>query len=107
MHFVNCTPHELFILTGEGEGFALSPSASVARVKEVRTDLDPVGDVPVTQVSYEGLTGLPEQVEGRVYVVSNMVREALKGSRPDVYSPGPLVRDEAGFPVGCRGLTAP
>jgi hypothetical protein len=37
-------------------------------------------------------------------IVSGMVREALAGSRSDVASPGALVRNAAGQPVGCNGL---
>ena len=52
---------------------------------------------------YGEVTGLPEFKKGVYYVVSAMVRQALPG-RKDLLSPGQLIRNEAGQPIGCLGL---
>ena len=37
-----------------------------------------------------------------VFIVSGMVAAMVE--RDDVMSPGPLLRDEEGRPIGCKGL---
>lgn len=54
-------------------------------------------------------TGLPPEVPSehdehpKVFIVSTLVRLAHP-ERRDLASPGELVRNEAGQPIGCRGL---
>tara|TARA_R110002110_G_scaffold415286_1_gene649068 strand:- start:630 stop:920 length:291 start_codon:yes stop_codon:yes gene_type:complete len=89
------------------------PSGDVARVESFETEgrkaimkglvLEGGCIVSVRTRTLGAIVGLPDPKAGVVYVVSGMVRAALSG-RPDVYSPGPLVRGEGGRPVGCRGL---
>lgn len=62
-------------------------------------------DVPVYTMRYGEVIGLPPQSETDAYVVSAMVRLAVP-ERLDVLSPGPLIRNEAGQPIGCDGLIA-
>lgn len=54
---------------------------------------DPVGLWPYTEVYLAqqgvGYSKFPEPEEGTVYVVSQEVAIALRGTRPDVYVPGP------------------
>jgi len=99
--FVNLTPHALNVHTTEGV-ITIAPSGSVARVATVETPGLPVGGIPTVFTSYGEVTGLPAPTEGTIYIVSGMVASAAP--RGDVMSPGPLVRDEGGRPVGCRGL---
>ena len=47
-------------------------------------------------------TPLPGATEGVFMVVSGMVADC--SFRRDLVSPGPLVRDDKGKPIGCRGL---
>ena len=95
----------------------VGPCGTVARVETVETNgqtaimnglaiggpSGPRGIVSVRTRTTGAVVGLPDPKAGVVYVVSGMVRSALEG-RPDVFSPGPLVRDASGRPVGCRGL---
>jgi hypothetical protein len=100
--FINLTPHSLVVHSGHSR-LTIFPSGKIARVAAVRTDCDPIGGVETSAVSYGKVTGLPAPVEGVFYIVSGMV--AAAAPRPDVLSPGELVRDENGRPVGCKGLT--
>ena len=59
--------------------------------------------VDIYENVYGEVTGLPEYVEGVFYVVSAMVRQALP-ERKDLLSPGQLIRNEEGQPIGCLGL---
>lgn len=99
--FVNLTPHSLNIHTGNGV-VTIAPSGEVARVATVSVEADPIGGIPTVTTSFGEVTGLPEPVEGTLFIVSGMVASAAP--REDVLSPGDLVRDESGRPVGCQGL---
>ncbi len=105
----NFTPHIInVILTPGGEMLNL-PSEGVARVAEQRTELGRLAledgtVIPVTAVSYGEPVGLPAPEAGVILVVSQIVREACS-ARLDLASPGPLIRDAQGQPLGCQGLT--
>jgi len=106
MKIINLTPHAVRVLRPDGElAFAISPSGAVARVT---TDTLPIGTVAgaVVSVTIPGrVAGLPDATLGTVLLVSLAVRAAVP-TRADVLSPGELVRDAAGQPIGCRGLAA-
>jgi len=130
-HFVNLTPHVINIVGKE----PLPPSGRVARVAETReTSLPSIKGVKVDRVVYGDLVGLPprcgpgpitrphemyldgetgkthcqwcDETSHPTYIVSAMVA-ARCGPRDDVFSPGELVRDDAGRIIGAKGLTEP
>jgi len=108
VEFVNLTPHALSVHKLNGEVLILPPSGTVARVAVTRSAAPPIGDVATAYSNFGEVTDLPEPVLGTCYIVSAMVALAsAKGDSPrwDVLSPGELIRDDAGRPVGCRGLT--
>ena len=77
--FVNLTPHVLNVHTNEA------------------------GEVELYSVQYGDISGLPDAQPNVVYVTSGMVNAALP-ERQDVVSPGDLIRNADGKPVGCQGL---
>lgn len=99
--FVNLTPHALNVHTGKGV-VIIDPSGEVARVATFSTAAPFIGDVPTCRTVTGEVTGLPEPIEGTIFIVSGMV--AKEAPRPDVMSPGDLVRNESGRPIGCQGL---
>lgn len=102
---INLTPHVLNVHTPDGV-VDLPASGQVARVATSETSVGEVAGVPVTTTTFGEVTGLPEPAPGVWLVVSMLVRTAAEAAgRRDVLSPGPLVRDAEGRPVGCRGLT--
>ena len=67
---------------------------------------DRVGDVdgiPVYVTTFGEVVDLPEEEEGRYYIVSALVRAAAPG-RQDLLSPGDPVRDGEGRVIGCRSF---
>jgi len=106
MEFVNLTPHVLNVIC-EGEVvLSIPPSGEVARVsvKMVHNggyDKAPGVVIPQYVAEYGDLVGMPEP-DGRVFITSLVV--AQKARRCDVVSPGELVRNDQGQPIGCRGL---
>ena len=103
MKLINLTPHSVKLVTPEG--VVEFTSAGVARVSSTQEEIGRVVGTPLVRATFGEVTGLPEPVEGTLFIVSGMVRAALPG-RGDLVSPGDLVRDEAGAVVGCKSLIA-
>lgn len=107
MKIVNLTPHSL-TLVGENATLVVPPSGIVARLAVTRTALSPVvvdGVELVVNLPVMGdVTDLPAAEEGVVLITSAVVASAV--NRPDVMSPGELIRDNAGNVIGARGLCA-
>lgn len=102
MTIINLTPHDLNIHV---DGVVTIPaSGEVARVS---TSVETVGDadgIPLFKTTFGEVEGLPAPREGVLLVVSAIIRAACP-DRSDLWSPGKLVRDDAGRVVGCGGLT--
>lgn len=106
MNLVNITPHAIVIRVGT-QHVTVPPSGQVARVatQTIPTGVVEFGgiEIPTYRQVAGDVTGLPDPQDDTIFVVSSMVRLASPG-RPDVASPGELIRDAAGQPVGCNGL---
>ena len=100
--FVNLTPHVINVI-GEGGTTVIPTAGTVARVSVNYTTLRVEGGAEMLRPEFGEVLDLPEPQEGVIYIVSGMVRSAVP-DRLDVVSPGPLVRDEQGRPIGCEGL---
>jgi hypothetical protein len=101
---VNLTPHRLNLHDeDENEILSVEPSGDVARVETERVKVGTVQGVPLYETHTGEVQNLPEPEDGVLYVVSGFVRSAT--DRNDVVSPGELIRDEDGNPVGAQGLT--
>lgn len=100
---VNLTQHPINIIL-DGTTLTIAPSGTVARVDCVR---DQIADGIVT-TKYLNTTDLPDQVRGRLLIVSALVRLAAP-DRDDLVGPdsGPVgsVRDADGRIIGVRGIT--
>jgi len=118
----NLTPHAIRVFAADGttELVTVPPSGTVARASvsyeesgvvpiegdaEALLSRDPLAGIPVYVSVMGDVEGLPEPEAGTVYIVSTLVRQALP-RRTDLLSPGELIRNEAGQPIGCRGLVA-
>lgn len=126
---VNLTPHQInFIIRynieiGKNELgipeyireeriYCLPPSGTVARCKADRKEVDSIVaqdvdgwdiTVPITATKFGVVEGLPEPEEDTIYIVSNLVAQAVP-HREDVFFPDDIVRDEQGNIIGCRAL---
>ena len=89
---VNLTPHAVTFKRGNMKDLTVESSGS-ARVEEVFSGepVETVDGVPVYDLSYTGkIIGLPDQVPGRIYIVSMITAQALLAlgiERGDVVSP--------------------
>jgi hypothetical protein len=116
--FMNLTPHALDIYDESGKVLLITIPASgrVARVAESvkwcvnkietpadenKTEYLPVGE---RRFDPTNITGLPDPEPYVAYIVSMLTGFALGVTRPDVFVPGPEVRDSTGRIIGCAGL---
>lgn len=103
MNFVNLTPHAIVI-----DGIAtFSPIGRVARVEMEMSKGVSTGGIRVNIRQPGRVVDLPDPVPRVCYIVSSMVLDTLKGSRPDVYAPdtgADAVRNVQGQVVAVRGL---
>lgn len=104
--FVNLTPHAVNVERPDMPNLIIPPSGDVARVETHRVPCGTigVGGIPVELSVLSDVTGLPEPQPDTYYIVSGMVLDRVQ-TRPDVFAPGQLVRDQDGRVVGCRGLS--
>ena len=107
MNIINLTPHTLNILNSDGfGGVDVPPCGTVARVATSRVQTGEVRGTPLFETRFGEVTGLPAASEDAILVVSGLVAaHPSVRDRADVFSPGELVRDEGGKPIGCRGLS--
>lgn len=101
---VNLCPHILNIVGVDGCVVNVAPSGQIARVSTTRASTGTFAGVELFETAFGEVTGLPDPVEGTIFVVSGLVAGAVK-NRPDVFSPGELVRGPDGQPIGCKGLS--
>ena len=104
---LNLTPHQITVRTTNGD-ITVPASGTIARVATAATAAEPVyvgtAMVSTQVVTYGKVSGLPEESEDTVYIVSGMVLNALREqgeTRLDVVAPatGPadgVIRDESG-----------
>jgi hypothetical protein len=102
---VNLTPHAISVADSEGNVvMTLPPSGHVARVATSQEVVWELVGRPVTRTVFGEVTGIPEPVEGTVYLVSTLVAQAAR--RSDVVSPdtGPTAVRKDGQVVAVRGF---
>ena len=128
MKFVNLTPHVINIFAAKGgatPALILPPSGNIVRLSSSREKTDEMEGVPFFGVRFGALEGVPDLASlepESVLIVSAMAKEPLREyirdlrDAPDeegdgspipplsVVSPGELIRNGEGQPIGCHGL---
>lgn len=109
MQLVNLTPHKITIIGSDGEVMCeIAPSGTIARAASVIVDDGSVDGIPVVRTSYGLVEGLPEPIDGTMYIVSSLTATAARRSgrtTEDLLIPGRMVRDEEGVILGCQALS--
>ncbi len=87
--FINLTPHALSLVDLNGVQVDIAPSGTIARVGTKETlQPDVIAGMPVILREMGQVENLPPMQEGKAYLVSGMVLDALRGSgRSDVFAP--------------------
>lgn len=100
---INCTPHTLNIIVGD-EVVDIAPSGIVPRCSQSEQEIGTLDGIPITKQVFGEVVDLPKPKLDTYYVVSRLVAAACP-NRQDLLIPGPLVRDDEGKVIGCKGLS--
>lgn len=109
---LNLTPHAVRVVNNEGTLVREFPSSgSTIRLQQTTVEVGNADGVRLTHSQYgapvlvtpDGDQPLPEQKEGRFYIVSAMVKSALP-EREDMLVPAEQVRNDQGQIIGCKSL---
>ena len=105
MKVINLTPHAIRVFN-DGELTAdFPPSGTVARIGTERQKVGMMGAIAIYRTEYGPVENMSRPQDGVVYIVSALVRLAMP-ERADLMSPGLLIRNADGQPIGCEGLDA-
>lgn len=99
MNFQNLTEHVILLPNGK----RIEPSGVIARC---RIDYHVVVNwdgVDLVREVLSGVTGVPDQMNGTIYIVSRYVRRALP-MRNDLASPGRTIKDKDGNIIAATNL---
>ena len=100
----NLTPHDLNVVMFDGSVETLPKSGLIARVSQEDRPDGFIGGINITSRVMGEVTDLPEPQDSIYFIVSSLVASAAKG-RDDLFVPGPLVRNDQGQVIGCKGLS--
>ena len=101
MKFINLTNHAINETT---TGIEIPASGRVARVKSSTIKQGEHAGIPIYASTFGEIEGLPEPVDGVLYIVSSLALNAVPSNRTDVVAPGNLQRQKDGTPMGCCGF---
>ena len=107
INVVNCTPHDVNLITESGKNIIFVRSGIIPRLSEQQEKISSVTvngiEIDIMEKSFLEPEGLPEPQENTLYIVSALVAGACK-NRNDLVIPNDIVRDETGRIIGCKNL---
>lgn len=103
---INLTPHELNLYANGKLNETIKPSGPAARVGVERIEIGYLNEYPVSKVTFLEVENMPPPEEGKIFIVSAIVADALaaQGRTNDIYAPDILVRDDKGVVIGAESF---
>lgn len=98
MEILNLTPHDIIVQKKDGSLKRILKSDSVARLSTREVHVGEVVGTPIFRREFGETKGLPDELEGVMYLVSSFVLQANQ-HRMDILAPdtGPTaIRDDRG-----------
>ena len=99
--FINLTNHPINIITPNGLK-VIEPSGQITRVQYDIEAIDEVEGIPIVEIIYNKIVGLPEPEPNTYYIVSSTVKNATL-NRKDVITLYSVKRKD-GKPYACQGF---
>lgn len=103
INLINLTPHSINLMLEDGT--LEIPSEGLARAREEKTVTGYIGaGIPLYDITYGDVSGVPAEVQDTYYIVSALVAQAYRGVRDDILIVADTVRNEQGQIIGCKGF---
>jgi hypothetical protein len=100
--YINTTPHSITETTS-GITFPKDPNCQL-RINVTSRLINTTSEgIPLYAKSYGQLENEPPVLENTYYITSLLVKQAYS-HRVDFITPGELLRDASGQPIGCEGF---
>ena len=104
MAIVNCTPHPVHIVDADGNVVrTIEPNGTPIRLASRTVPAGEHDGIALSKTEFGEPVGLPDPEEGTLFIVSQIVKNALP-ERRDLVVPAEVVRDDKGQIIGCRSL---
>ena len=103
MKLINLTPHDVVVQKEDGTRVTYPASGQVARVEVEDVCVGYVDGIPIHKGKVKEVTGIPNQQDGVMYIVSLYVLQ--NSDREDLISPNTsdAIRDDKGRITAVRG----
>lgn len=104
MQLVNLTGHDLHL---PHLGLTLPAESSAAKTTQVQKLVGVIEGIPLYDIEYTNIAGLPEPQEGTLYIVSAVTLNAVRTLYPerlDCVATAKPIKDHNGNTVGCGAL---
>lgn len=103
-NIINCTPHPVTIVNAEGTVLrVIEPNGNPIRLASRTVPAGEFDGVALSKTEFGEPVNLPEPEEGTIFIVSQIVKNAIP-ERSDLAVPAEVLRDDKGQIVGCRSL---
>ena len=99
--FINLTNHNINVITPKGLK-TIEPSGQIARVQYGIKTIDEIAGIPIVEIVYNRIIGLPDPKSNTYYIVSSTVKNATL-NRKDVITLYSVKRKD-GKPYACEGF---
>lgn len=104
MNIINCTPHPVHVVNSEGSVLrTIEPNGAPIRLAAKTVPAGEFDGVPLSRTEFGEPVNLPEPAEGTIYIVSQIVKNAIP-TRHDLVVPADVLRDDKGQIIGCQSL---
>ena len=101
---INCTPHPVTICDAEGNTLrVIESNGNPIRLAAKTVPAGEFDGIPLSRTEFGEPVNLPEPEEGTLFIVSQIVKNAIPG-RSDLVVPAEVLRDDKGQIVGCQSL---
>lgn len=101
MKYINLTKHEIHELIS---GLVLKPSSNPILVRTSTKVTRMHAGAPIMHTKVSSIRGLPEPLEGTIYIVPALALNCIPKDRTDVVAPGSVKKDISGKVLGCIGF---
>lgn len=96
---VNLTPYTVIL-----NGKKILPSPNSAHCTILTEVIGNLNEIEIRKKKFGDIINLPDPIEGKYFIVSPTVAQALGGSRDDVFVADGIAKDESDDIISCTGL---